>query len=389
MIAAHSSLKRSASGTPIVIASESDVPVRSVRRNWEEILQPDHPVLGELLANFLLAQRWFGGKGRRLRSVSVEEAVPVRTGRTTAHLLFLSAQYQEGAPETYLLPLAYASGEAAAQRLSHNPGSVLVRLKQPNGEEGIVLKRGAIATTAATRVSWYYPGQTVYTNTDANTGMCYRYAARLVRDRMACGDAHYQMMIDVPNEIWMNHCVFNLYGDPSVAYAAGPTVSHTPHGDTDVTSSPYVINAQITTNGPIKSGSPTIRWNTNGGPSFISAPMSLVSGNSYRGQIPGQPYGTTVYYYIHVEDVQGRIALSPSSAPNALHSFKVRTDSQPPVIQHTPPGNTGDLVGPYPVRATVTDNTGAVMPGVTVSIAGQSLIGGVQTRGEGRLHIAP
>jgi hypothetical protein len=36
--------------------------------------------------------------------------------------------------------------------------------------------------------------------------------------------------------------------------------------------------------------------------------------------------------------------------------------------------NTGAIMG------TVTDNTGAVMPGVTVSIAGQSLIGGVQTQ---------
>jgi hypothetical protein len=230
--------------------------------------------------------------------------------------------------------------------------------ENPNNLGYALLRRGAIATDAASRVSWYYPGQTDFSNTDSNAGMTYRYAIKLVRDHKPCGDAHFEMMVETPLDIWMNHCVFNLYGDPSVAYAAGPTVSHTPHRDTDVTSSPYVLDAQITTNGPIKSGSPTIRWNTNGGGSFTSAPMSLVSGNSYRGQIPGQPYGTTVYYYIHVEDVQGRIALSPSSAPNALHSFKVRTDSQPPVIQHTPPGNTGELAGPYPVRATVTDNTG-------------------------------
>ncbi len=221
-----------------------------------------------------------------------------------------------------------------------------------------LLKRGAIATDSASRVSWYYPGQVDFTNTDSNAGMTYRYAIKLVRDHKPCGDAHFEMMYETPNEIWMNHCVFNLYGDPSVSYAAGPTITHVPHGDTDITASPYAIEAQVTSNGPLKQGSPEIRWNTNGGATFNSAPMSFVNGAVYRGQIPAQPYGTTVYYYIRAEDTQGRTAVSPSEAPAGLYSFKVRPDSEPPAIQHTPPPNTGDLVGPYPIRATVTDNTG-------------------------------
>lgn len=221
-----------------------------------------------------------------------------------------------------------------------------------------LLKRGAIATDSATRVSWYYPGQVDYTNTDSNTGMAYRYALKLVRDHMPCGDAHSAMMTAVPNILWANHCVFNLYGDPSLAYAAGPVITHTPLTDTDNTTAPYTVQADIATNGALAAGSPVIKWNTNGGSTFTSVQMTLVSGATYSGQIPAKPLGTTVYYYIYAADVQGRTGSSPSDAPTSLYSFRVKTDTQAPTVQHTPLTNTGDTTGPYDVKATVTDDCG-------------------------------
>ncbi len=220
-----------------------------------------------------------------------------------------------------------------------------------------LLKRGAIATNAATRVSWYYPGQTIFTDSDSNAGMTYKYAYELIRNKRPCGDAHYAMQSELPRDIWMNHCVFNLFGDPSLVYASGPAIIHPTLPDTDVTSSPYQVEAQVTTNGPLKTGSPVVKWNTNGGPTFNTASMSLVGGLTYRAQIPAQPYGTTVYYYLHAEDTAGRTGVSPAGAPGVLHSFRVRVDTQPPVIQHTPLANTGNLVGPYIVQATITDDT--------------------------------
>jgi hypothetical protein len=230
--------------------------------------------------------------------------------------------------------------------------------ENPNNLGYSLLKRGAVATNSATRVSWYYPGQVDFTNTDSNAGMTYRYAIKLVRDHKPCGDAHFEMMVEVPLDIWMNHCVFNLYGDPSLAYASGPTIQHVPYKDTDVTTKPYTIEAQVTANAPLNPTGLVIRWNTDGGTTFNSSTMSLVSGSTYRGTIPAQPYGTTVYYYIYVQDQYGQTAMSPSAAPTELHSFKIRVDTQPPLIEHTPVSNTGDVIGPYPIRARVTDNTG-------------------------------
>ncbi len=252
-----------------------------------------------------------------------------------------------------------------------------------------LLKRGAIVANSATRVSWYYPGQTSFTSTDSNAGMTYRYAVKLVRDHKPCGDAHYEMMVEVPNNLWANHCVFNLYGDPSVAYASAPVVSHTPLADTDNISSPYRVEAGVASNGPLAAGSPSIRWSTNGGATFSTSPMALADGALYAGEIPAQPLGTVLSYYIRASDTQGRTGLSPTGAPTALHSFTIKADSQAPTIQHVPLANTGDTTGPYVARATVTDDCGVSSVALYYSVnGGASTLLSMQAKGGGLYEAA-
>lgn len=221
-----------------------------------------------------------------------------------------------------------------------------------------MLKRGAVATDCATRVSWYYPAETDFTKTDSNASMTYKYADKLITDGLPCGDAHYAMMVEVPNGIWMNHCVFNLYGDPSVACATGPTISHTPLTDTDITTGYYRVQANIEARNTLVSGMPVVKWNTNGSSTFNTIVMTKTSAISYIADIPAQANGTTVYYYIQAVDITGQQAISPSLAPTTPYHFLVRADKTAPTIQHTPLGNTGDTIGPYTVDVTVTDDTG-------------------------------
>jgi hypothetical protein len=221
-----------------------------------------------------------------------------------------------------------------------------------------LLKKGAISTVCASRVSWYYPGEVDFTQTDSNASMTYRYASKLITDGLACGDALYGMMVDVPNGIWMNHCVFNLYGDPSVACATGPTISHIPLADTDITTGYYRVQANIEARNSLAVGMPVVKWNTTRGSTFNSIQMTKVSSISYIADIPAQAYGTNVYYYVQAVDTTGQQAISPSLAPSEPYQFYVRVDSEPPQIEHTVPSNTGDTTGPYTISATVTDNTG-------------------------------
>ncbi len=221
-----------------------------------------------------------------------------------------------------------------------------------------LLKQGAIATDSASRVSWYYPGETIYTDTDSNAGMTYQYATKLITDHMPCGDAHFSMMVDTPNTIWMNHCVFNLYGDPSVAYPSEPVISHTPLIDTDITNQPYLVQADISSIARLVSTSPVLKWNTSGGTDFQTIQMTKTAGTTYEAYLPAQPYATIIYYFIEATDASNRSTTYPSDAPGSLLSFSIICDTSPPFIQHTPLSDTGNKFGPYPVEATVADDIG-------------------------------
>ncbi|MPZ49575.1 MAG: maltose alpha-D-glucosyltransferase [Dehalococcoidia bacterium] len=132
--------QKTASGRPMWLSEDGQAPARTVRRGWEEILaNPESSVLSEELPAFLAGQRWFAGKGRRMRSATIEEAVPITREGTTIYLTFVNVQYSEGTPDTYLLPLTYETGEQAFQRLRQTPEAVLLRLKSAaTGEEGLL-----------------------------------------------------------------------------------------------------------------------------------------------------------------------------------------------------------------------------------------------------------
>jgi maltose alpha-D-glucosyltransferase/alpha-amylase len=84
------------------------------------------------LPAYMPARRWFGGKARTIRSVEVVEAVPL----SGFFLTLVSVSYTEGAPQTYMLPLSFASGQRAEQVRRQTPEAVLAEVKV--GAEGVV-----------------------------------------------------------------------------------------------------------------------------------------------------------------------------------------------------------------------------------------------------------
>jgi hypothetical protein len=81
-----------------------------------------------------------------------------------------------------------------------------------------LLCHGGINTVAATRVSWYYIGQTQFAGSPSNSGMSYEYSSRFISDELPSGPALHdlkQVLAPGNAEMWMNFTVFNIYGDPS------------------------------------------------------------------------------------------------------------------------------------------------------------------------------
>jgi maltose alpha-D-glucosyltransferase/alpha-amylase len=67
--------------------------------------------LAEVLAGYMTHRRWFQGKAKVMRGVTVTDTVPVQANGTDARLALLRVDYVEGDPETYLVPLGLAPSD--------------------------------------------------------------------------------------------------------------------------------------------------------------------------------------------------------------------------------------------------------------------------------------
>ncbi len=89
-----------------------------------------------------------------------------------------------------------------------------------------LLKRGAVSTVGATRVSWYAQGKWLFSGIVDNAGIGYVYVGNLVFG-FSAGEALYRGKSMLVNpwawQGWQNLFDFNLYGDPSM-YLEKPLV---------------------------------------------------------------------------------------------------------------------------------------------------------------------
>ncbi|HEX2030458.1 MAG TPA: maltose alpha-D-glucosyltransferase [Actinomycetota bacterium] len=117
------------------------VPTLDVAGPWTSVLaRKNLPALADVLPGHLRGRRWFGGKGRRIRGAEVVDAIPVprpdgeRRTRTAGYLAIVRVEYVEGEPESYLLPLAAATGLQAEELREWRPQAIVARLRTRDGE---------------------------------------------------------------------------------------------------------------------------------------------------------------------------------------------------------------------------------------------------------------
>jgi maltose alpha-D-glucosyltransferase/alpha-amylase len=115
------------------------IPQITVRRGWETVFQrkAKEKLEEEVLLAYLTGCRWFGGKGRKVRRISIIENIPIGKEDPVTHLLLLKVSYIEGETETYLLPISFASGEEAYRLIDEKPHAIVARL-QEESTDGII-----------------------------------------------------------------------------------------------------------------------------------------------------------------------------------------------------------------------------------------------------------
>jgi len=75
--------------------------------------------------SYLSRSRWFGGKAKTIRGISIEECIPVPKNSSQVYFMILRVVYTEGAPEMYTVPVSFATGDEEADLRNDYPETII------------------------------------------------------------------------------------------------------------------------------------------------------------------------------------------------------------------------------------------------------------------------
>ena len=130
----------------------------------------------------------------------------------------------------------------------------------------------------------------------------------------------------------------------------GPSVAHTPLGNTENTAGPYEVMCQITDRANLDPGGLFLYWRLDGG-LWQRETLTDEGGSQFKGFIPGAIMGGDVDYYLEASDEDGYTITTPHNGSSHPWSFSVGVDTSAP-----------DLF-----LFTLTDKTPALWPPVLVA----------------------
>jgi maltose alpha-D-glucosyltransferase/alpha-amylase len=128
----------SARSLPEAAREIAQAPGLLVGAAWETLLDGNVRTLieRERLAPFLQRQRWFGGKGRRIRAARFIDWGLLRRGPQPLFITLVEVEYEDGGREQYVLPLTVRGSAEAAGLEERAPHAVLATVT--GARKGIV-----------------------------------------------------------------------------------------------------------------------------------------------------------------------------------------------------------------------------------------------------------
>ncbi|HEX5471495.1 MAG TPA: maltose alpha-D-glucosyltransferase [Lacipirellulaceae bacterium] len=102
---------------------------------WHDLLTGrGRKVLGDALETYLQQQRWFAGKARTLQKVDLIDSFDLggSTVEPAVRLLLVNANYSEGEPDAYVVPVAMLDEDAANDLQTMHPSSGIMRIELAN-----------------------------------------------------------------------------------------------------------------------------------------------------------------------------------------------------------------------------------------------------------------
>jgi hypothetical protein len=115
------------------------------------------------------------------------------------------------------------------------------------------------------------------------------------------------------------------YGAQEIFYSGiGPVhITHNRLRDTDDENDPYPVVCEVaTTDFPIEPGSVQLHYDVGAGWVDVEMTQNREEG-TFSAEIPAQPIGTTIHYWLSAADTGGNTDVDPTGAPDVVHTFRV------------------------------------------------------------------
>jgi maltose alpha-D-glucosyltransferase/alpha-amylase len=111
---------------PQTAETAAERPSLTAKASWTALLEPARRTqLARTLVGYAVQRRWFRGKARSRKQVSISDVIAFPDPRQAIALLHV--EYDHGRPETYVMPLAFGEdGEGGDP--AHAPGVVIARV---------------------------------------------------------------------------------------------------------------------------------------------------------------------------------------------------------------------------------------------------------------------
>jgi maltose alpha-D-glucosyltransferase/alpha-amylase len=106
---------------------------------WKDLLKREvlEKLENDILPNYMMRLRWFGGKGRGMETVRIIDNATIPMEENSAFILLLEVTYRDGLPDMYQLPVACGLGQFSYKLQDNCPQSVIALLKI-NGEDAVL-----------------------------------------------------------------------------------------------------------------------------------------------------------------------------------------------------------------------------------------------------------
>jgi maltose alpha-D-glucosyltransferase/alpha-amylase len=112
--------------------SEYVIPHMETNSNIDGLLHGDaRQRLERLLPGYLPHCRWFRAKARSIAAIQIVDSVSMSEGPDAPKVTLLNVEYSNAEPETYLLPLAIATGDRGREVRSRWPELVIAEVTMP------------------------------------------------------------------------------------------------------------------------------------------------------------------------------------------------------------------------------------------------------------------